>query len=425
MDKKAIFQQIIRDFSSKPLEGIYPREIEILLDSPKIISLLGPRRSGKTHILFHLILRLRQEVPIDRIVYINFEDDRLFPLQLQDMDALVRGYYEMYPQNKEHKVYFFLDEIQEIADWEKFIRRLFDQEDCQIFLTGSSSRLLSREIASSLRGRTLPYEVFPLNFREFLQFNRIEVDPFSSKGQAFLLHWLRRYLKQGGFPELPFLPEHLHNRVANEYIDLMLYRDLSERFGLKNPHLIKYLLKYLLNNISNLLSVNKAYNDLKSQGLQIGKNTVYDYISYLEEAFIIFQVEIWSRSVRKQAVNPSKIYGIDSAFKYAMSITEDFGRVMENAVFLELRRQGKFPNYYFSQQKEVDFFVDSKLLFNVCYQFDDLKTRQRELSGLIEAMAFFNLPESYLLTWDKQEDIRVGDKTILVRPLWQFLFSGF
>lgn len=420
MDKKAVFQQIIADFIARPLEGVVSRQVDIPEDVPKIVSLLGPRRAGKTYVLFDLVSRLRKKIPAHRLVYINFEDDRLFPLRLEDLDALLRGYYEMYPGNKDERVWFFLDEVQEVEQWEKFVRRLADQENCRIYITGSSSKLLSKELATGLRGRTLPFEVFPLNFPEFLRFNGVEADSYSSRGQALLLHWLRRYLKQGGFPELVFLPEALHRRTIDEYIDLMLYRDLTERFSVKHPAMLKYLLKFLLGNMANPISVTKVFYDLKSQGYTLAKNTVFDYFSYLEEAFLLFRVEIWSPSVRAQAVNPSKIYAIDPAFKYAMSISEDTGRVFENAVFLELRRRG-YPLHYVQHGQEVDFFWENGQLINAAYSLAEPATRDRETRGLFNAMRLLGHSESRLITWDERGEIAEGGKKVIVQPLWEFL----
>ncbi|MEZ4829691.1 MAG: ATP-binding protein [Bacteroidia bacterium] len=422
MDKKIAFQELIADFMRRPDRKVKARELAIPHDIPKIISLLGPRRAGKTYILFSLIEKLKKTIPTDRLVYINFEDDRLFPLKLEDMDRLIKGYYEMFPDNKDHTVYFFFDEIQEVDQWEKFIRRIHDQENCQIFITGSSSRLLSLELATSLRGRTLSFEVFPLSFSEFLSFRDVDYDIFSSKGQAVLSSELNKYVLQGGFPELIFLPEELHKEVINEYINLMLYRDLTERFSLKHPHLIKYLLKFLLTNMSRSVSVNKIYLDLKSQGYTVGKNTVYDYTSYLEEAFIIFRVDLFSHSIRRQTINPSKVYGIDPAFKYAMSFAGDKGQIFENTVFMELRRRKKLP-FYLLEKQETDFYTEEGLLINACMDITHPETRKREINSLWESMNNRGLSESQLITNDKKEEIEIAGKKIWVRPLWEFLLD--
>lgn len=422
MDKKPVFRQIIADFIERPLQAVFPRDISLPLDVPKIVSLLGPRRAGKTSVLFHLIGELRKTVPSERLVYVNFEDDRLFPLQLEDMEGLVQAYYELFPGHRNEIVWFFLDEVQEVPNWERFVRRLFDTEKCRIFLTGSSSKLLSRELATTLRGRTLPFEVFPLSFHEFLIFNQVEANPDSSGGQATILHWFDRWLEQGGFPELVFLPQHLHLKTVEEYLDLMLYRDLAERFSIRNPALLKYLLKYLVVNIAQPVSMNKVYNDLKSQGYALSKNTVYEYVSYLEEAFVLFRADIWHRSVRVQAVSPGKIYAIDPALKYAMSIVKDLGRVLENQVYLHLRRQG-FNPHYFQGKHEVDFFWENGRPVNVCLDFQHPSTKNREVQGMLEALHFLDLSEGHILTRDKAEEIRIEGKTIVVAPAWRYLLN--
>lgn len=423
MDKKQTFQQIISDFIENDLKEVLPRLVKIPSDQNKVISILGPRRSGKTYVLYDLINQLRKDVERNRIIYINFEDDRLFPLELSDMDLFLKGYYELFPGNKDVLVYFFFDEIQEVENWEKFIRRIFDQENCRIFLTGSSSKMLSREIASSLRGRTIPFEVFPLSFKEFLLFKNIDVNPKSSKGEATLVHETMNYLKQGGFPELIFTEERFHRKIIGEYLDLMIYRDLTERFSINNPYLIKYLLKHFLVNIGNPITFNKIFNDLKSQGFKVGKNTVFEYTSYLEEAFILFSVKIFSPSVRIQAVNPNKIYGIDAAYKHAMSISGDIGRIFENTVFLELRRKGIEPSYLMADQ-EVDFYWENGRMINASIDISNPKTRERELRGLFKAMEKYDVNSSELITRDRQETIEENGKTVFIKPLWKFLLEA-
>jgi len=423
MSKQAIFQTIISDFFTRSLNNVRPRAIDIPLNIPKVVSLLGPRRAGKTYVLFDTIRQLRKEVDTTRLVYVNFEDDRLFPLTVSDLDDLVTGYYALYPAHKELLVWFFLDEVQDVTHWEKFVRRLHDQEKCRIYITGSSSKLLSRDLATSLRGRTLPYDIFPLSFTEFLDFYDLSVNPRTSKGQALLLHWMDRYLNQGGFPELVQLPVDLHRKTITEYVDLMLYRDLAERFSLKNPSFLKYLLKHLLVNVAKPVSLNKLYRDLKSQGYAVGKNTIFDYVSYLEEAFAIFQVEMWSTSIRQKAVNPRKFYTVDPAYKHIMSISKDRGRLFENMVFMELRRRGIQPSYWLDGQ-EVDFFWEGGSLINVCYDLSAPDTRDRELKGLAKAMQQTGETTSLLLTWNERETISLDEGVIEVQPLWSYL-TGF
>ena len=399
------------------------RDIDIPIDTPKIISLLGPRRAGKTYCLFFIMQQLHKNVERSKLVYINFEDDRLFPLELKDMDSLLQAYFEMYPTHKDKKVWFFFDEIQEVENWEKFIRRVWDTENCRIYITGSSSKLLSREISTTLRGRTLPYEIFPLNFNEFLRFNDVEVSHETSKGQATILHWFDRWLRQGGFPELVFLSQDLHKRTIDEYLDLMLYKDLMERFSLKNPSLLKYLLKYVISNLANPMSVNKIFHDIKSRGFKLSRATVYDYISHLEKVFLIFKVDIWHRSVRSQAQMPSKIYLIDPAFKFSMTIGEDTDRILENAVFLHLR-QKDLKLHYVLKKQEVDFYWENGKPINVCLDFYTDDTRKRETKGMLEALDFLDEKDGLILTRDRTEDLQLKGKNILIRPAWKFFLNN-
>ncbi len=423
MDKKDTYKLLIADFFARDLSHVRARRYEIPVEIPKVISLLGPRRAGKTFLLFQMVKKLREAgIPKERLVYINFEDDRLFPTELKDLDLFLRTYYEMYPAHKRQTVWFFFDEIQEIQHWEKFIRRVHDQENCRLFVTGSSSKLLSREIASSLRGRTLAYEILPLSFLEFLDFNHLPTHLNTSEEQALINHGLQRYMQQGGFPELVFLPEDVHQPTIQEYLDLVLYRDLIERFGIRNPALLKYLLKYLLTNASNLVSYTKTYNDLRSRGFSISKNTVLEYISYLEEAFVLFQVPVWNYSIRAQAINPRKIYAIDPAFKHAMSISPDKGRIIENIVFLELKRRGQQP-FYYQNGREIDFFLENKYLINVALSIEDPNTFKRETESLFNAMNQLHLTESTLITLDQKHTLSAQGKTIHITPLANFLLN--
>lgn len=199
---KETLKKIIVDFIERELPDINERDVEIPVNSGKIVSIVGARRTGKTFLLYLLIKKLREEIPSDRIIYINFEDDRLFPASLQTMDMFLQTYYELYPDNKSQKVYFFFDEVQEIENWELFIRRVYDTENCNIFITGSSSKLLIRELSTALRGRNISYELFPLSFKEYLDFKKIDVNPYSTKSISKTVHAFSDYFSTTAFPEL-------------------------------------------------------------------------------------------------------------------------------------------------------------------------------------------------------------------------------
>ncbi len=419
--KKEIFKLLIKDFVEKDISHVKEREISIPLDVDRVVSLVGARRSGKTFILFILARRLRKQMPRENVIYVNFEDDRLFPLKLRDVDQLVQAYYELYPKKKDEKVYFLLDEIQNVPHWERFVRRLHDTENCRIYITGSSSRLLGREIATALRGRTVSYEVFPLSFKEFLAFKGVKYEPYSSRSQAEVKHLFYDYLLRGGFPEVVDYNGDLLLRTLKEYLDLVIYKNMVERHRITNLFVVRYLMNHLVRNLSNLMSPGKLYNDLKSQGLKISKNTVYEYMGFMEEAFLLFLVPLWTSSIRREWRNPKKVYVVDHGLKRVLDTQEDRGRVYENMAFLELRRRNPRITY-FKERQEVDFYLEGEgLLINVCYDYSSPRTREREIKGLAEAMAAPKLNSSYLLTADQEEKIELPQGTIRALPLWKWL----
>lgn len=426
--QKDIFKKLIADSQEKDLSYVMDRDLEIPFDTGKIISLIGVRRSGKTHVLYSIINKIRKTTDSKNIVYINFEDDRLFPLELRDLSALLDAYYELYPDKKNEKVYFFFDEIQNVQDWEKFIRRLYDTENCAIFITGSSAKLLSKEIATALRGRTLSYEVFPLSFSEFLAFRDIKKDLHSSKSQARIKNAFAEYLVKGGFPEIVNYEQAVYMKALQEYIDLIMYRDVIERYSISNTFLLKRLIKFCYTNVSTLVSFNKLYNAFKSEGLGISRNTVYEYISYLEDAFALFTVPIYAKSMREQWRNPRKIYSIDVGFKTAMDypFSMDTGRIFENIVFLELRRKAEKIHYY-KGKHEVDFYYTlggKQHLLNVSYEMESMVTREREIRGLVEAMKRFSLKEGSVVTSEHKELLKTEAGRVNVIPLWEWLLTG-
>ncbi len=419
--KKDLFKNIISN-NQEYLPERESRDLVLPVNSSKIISLIGCRRSGKTSLFYYTIKQLKNTVAAKNIVYINFDDDRLHPLMLSDFQLLLDAYYEMYPAGKKELVWFFFDEIQNIQNWEKFVRRIYDTEKCRIFLTGSSSKLLSNEIATSLRGRTVLFTLYPLSFKEYLQFKKVEINIHSSTMSAIIKNLFEKYLITGGFPEL--LSENdLQEKILREYIDMIIYKDLIERYNISNIFLIKYMVKYCLSNISTLLSMNKVFNIFKSQGVKVSKNTLYEYFAILEDAMIIYQVPVYSRSIAVQQRNPKKIYSVDIGLKRAVSFESDFGHIFENIVFNELRRKTE-TIYYYKEEQEVDFLYFDKeqiQLINVCYDIETDQTRKRELNGLFGAMKNLKIKKATLITSYSEEIIKEGKMKIQITPLWKWL----
>jgi predicted AAA+ superfamily ATPase len=419
---KEIFKRIITDFIERDLKGIKPRDINIPLDSTKIVSLIGIRRSGKTYILYDLINQLRDTVSRENILYINFEDDRLFGVNLKDLDDLLNGYFELYPTKRDEKIYLFLDEIQEVDEWEKFIRRVYDTLNVQIFITGSSSKLLSKEIATSLRGRTISFEVFPLSFKEYLTFKDVKINLYSSKSVSFIQHHLNAYLVDGGFIEVVLEEDKsIKRKILQDYLDLIIYRDLIERYGVKNLTLLKFMIKYLFSNPATLFSFNKFYNELKSSGFKLSKDTLIEYYGYLEDAYTLFKVPIFRNSIKEELRNPIKSYIIDNGFYslYDSSISPNYSKLFENLVFMHLRREYKDVHYYKIKQ-ETDFYANGSLI-NVSYEIDSAKTLDREINSLLESMEYFQQNRAVLITNNHEELIDIEGKSIHIIPLYKWL----
>lgn len=424
---KALFKKIIVDFSERNITGILPREYAIPLKSEKIISLIGVRRSGKSSILFGLINQLREQIDNNKIVYINFEDDRLYPLTLKDLDMLLEAYFELYPANRDQEIYLFLDEVQVVDNWELYVRRIYDTLNIHIYITGSSAKLLSTEISTSLRGRAITYEIFPFSFKEYLQYKDIEFNQHSSKSISFVENALESYLIDGGFAETINQDSEISRKILSDYLELIVYKDIVERYNIKNRGLLKILNKYCFTNIATLLNVTKLFNELKGQGYKLGKDTLFEYLSHLEDAYTVFTVPIYRNSIKEEQRNPKKIYAIDNGFKkiYDYAISDDASKLYENIVFLHLRRQTK-QVYYFKQKQEVDFYVkltSGIKIINVSYQIDNKDTRDREINGLIEAMEYFNIDHSYLVTKDEDQELAIGEKIIYIMPLYKFLLA--
>lgn len=422
---KELFKTIIKDFHNSELPSVFRREIDVPLNTGKIITLIGARRTGKTYLFYQIMNDLLTSISKENLLYINFEDERL-SVNSSELNKIIEAYYELNPRKK-NKIYFFFDEIQNIDGWEKFVRRLYDTISKNIFITGSSSKLLSKEIATSLRGRTLSFEVFPFSFNEFLRYRGIDSkDHYSTKNKALIINNCDEYLKIGGFPETINLRDDLRRKTLQSYFDVMLYRDLIERYELKNPTALKYFIKKGISNIGNKITVNKLYNELKSQGIRTSKDTVYGFINQVHDSYILFPVNYYSESLSVQMINEKKLYCIDNGLANTVSFkfSEDRGRMLENLVYLNLRRYNE-EIYYHKGRGECDFVVKDRDNYRVIQVTQEISNtnRDREIKGLIEAMERFNLKEGLVITEDFSDTIDLGKKKIYVEPVWKWLLD--
>lgn len=399
---------VIRQFTERLLPDCKPREILIPIGTGKVVGLAGARRSGKTFLFFDTIQKLAaQGVERYRIIYLNFEDDRLYPIRVKDLDMILRSWHEVFPKAIGQRKYLFLDEVQNVSGWERWVRRLCDTEDIEVFVTGSSSQLLTRDLATALRGRSITLEVFPLSFREYLVFRKIEIVPHSADNESLLRHELAAYLNCGGFPEIVLADESLRPLIIEEYSSLMLYRDIVERYGVRNEKLMRELLRHCYCNTGSLLNVSKLYRDFTSMGYTVSKNTLFDYLGYLEDAFLVFLLPKQETSLRKQEHNPKKLHVLDTGLISAFQSfpNRDLGHKLETVVFLENRRSHK-DLFYYSNGSEVDLCdADGKLFINVCWSLADTETLRREKAAMEFGLTQWPGSEGKLLFYEYQPEL--------------------
>jgi len=391
MDLKSTLKTIIADFHTRGLPAFIPRDTQIPLESGKIVTLIGPRRAGKTYLLYESMARIDD---LTSVLYLNFEDERLV-FDQENLNAIIEAYFELYPNKREDELFIFFDEVQEAPGWERFVRRIYDTITRRIFITGSSAKVLSTEIASALRGRAITFEVYPLSLREYLRFSGIPEDLASTKGRAKIMHAFERYVERGGFPETALMDEDTYRRTMKSYFDVMLYRDVIERHSIANPA-IREFLKHLIKNTGKEFSVNRVYNDFTSRGLKVSKDSLYEYLSYFEDAFVVLTLENYAVSQRKRA---RKAYAIDTGLSRLFSMTDDHGRMLETVVFLEFKRRGRTVHYY-RNGAECDFIIaegKSVEAIQVCSDLNE-HNEARETEGLMNAMKRFNLERGTILT---------------------------
>jgi predicted AAA+ superfamily ATPase len=386
----------------------------------------GFRRVGKTYLVFATIQGLLQEHSREDVVYINLEDERL-PLQIDTLTDLLPEIQAVYGKKPK---YLFLDELQVIPDWSKWMRRVLDSEDIQIFITGSSSKMSSYELPTELRGRAWEMAVGPLSFSEFLRFKDTSIDTkkmaYVKDEQARFHYLFDEYLKFGALPAVVLTEPEKKQELLQSYFQTVVQREISERNQIVNDAALRALLKLLVN--SSLITISKLYNTLKSMGIPIGKTTVDNYLKYIEDSYFMKQLPIYNASVINQLNYPRKVYFVDTGFITALStkFSANMGRLFENAVYNRLSRQHDTIHYYKdNRDNEVDFVVlengKAAALYQVCYDLSSDETRNREIRSLTKASASLNCSKLYLITPDRDDKGLVPREIQVVTPdrmLW-------
>ena len=423
-----VIRQKITDALAAPMPAHTRRDVYVPAIKGKAMAVIGMRRSGKTTFLWQCLAdRLQAGTPRDALLYFNFEDERLAEMTSRELQVVVEEYFSLHPEHRDTKqVTFFLDEIQAVPGWETFVRRLLDTEKVDLFLSGSSARLLSREVATSMRGRAMEVLVHPFSLREVLRHRGAEPPapwtelPKANRSQ--LEKHFREYLAEGGFPESQGVPARDRANLLRTYVDVAVLRDVIERHQVSNPAALRWLQRHLLGNPAGAFSVQKFFATLKSQGLPVGKNTLHDYLAHLEDAFLVRTVSLHTSSERQRMVNPRKAYPIDPGL---ISLYECTGRVnrghaLETAVLLELERRGCATDYLRTQEGyEVDFFArhpeGDATMIRVCSDVSDPRTYEREVRALVAAAAEYRGAIPLLLTFDT-----MPPRSPLPKPLcWQ------
>ncbi len=424
--KSAILDKIIQGLAIE-LPALTRRDVYLPAVRGKALAVIGMRRSGKTTFLWQCMAdQLRAGAARESLVYFNFEDDRLAGLKAIDLQHLLEGYFHLQPKFRDKKtVRFYLDEIQLVTGWESFIRRLMDSEKIEIMVTGSSARLLSREIATSMRGRALEVLVHPFSFREYLRHADAEISkPIAElpKAARSTLHrHFSDYLHLGGFPEVQQASARDRDSLLRSYVDVALLRDVIERHSVTNPTALRWMVRQLLGNAASTFSVQKFYDSLKSQGVAVAKDTVHAYLGYLEDAFLIRTVSLHSGSERQRMVNPRKAYPVDPGLIPIFDRTSraNLGHALETVVLLELERRGARIGYLRTVSGyEIDFHAQSPDgttdLIQVCADLSHPDTLHRELRALAEAKAEHPHARPLLLSADS-----IPPSGIPVGIVWQ------
>jgi len=401
------------------------------LESDKVLTVTGSRRAGKTYLCFQLINKL--DIPEDNILYINFEDERLQPIQGDELTKLLEVYRELYSPEKDEKLYIFLDEVHTIPDWEKWVRRISEREkDIKLVITGSSSELLPEEVSTELRGRPLNKTVYPLSFSEFLEMKNIEYKlnklPHSDQ-KPRVKKAFNEYLKYGGFPEVVKEDdEQLKQEILQEYYATIFRRDIVERHKVKNIEGLKDFYKIRIDNFASKMSYSQSKNNLKSLGHDMSKTTVKKYLSYAKESFLLFELEKYTPKTKNRMKYPRKIYPIDTGLVNAVrfNFSENRGQALETLVFLQLKQQEKGEIFYYEEDGECDFIVQEGNQVTKAIQVTEHLNgnKEREIDGIIEALENFDLNKGLILTEDKYDTINKKGKTIEVKPVWHWLLQN-
>ena len=414
--------------------GLVKRQIQDPITSyipqREILIITGVRRCGKSSLMRLLCddLLSSEDILENNILYLNFEDERFVPFTVQDFEPLYEAFFEL--ENPQGRNYMFLDEIQNINGWEKWLNRLYEFENIKIFVTGSNASLIGSEISTALTGRNRQIAIWPFSFREFLAMKGVLIDArsiYKRQKKVQIIRLFREYLELGGFPEVLKIGD---TTLLEQYYKDIIYRDVIARYRIKNIKEIKELTLFLASNPGTIQSYKNMQKIIGVRSL----NTVKNYLEALNDVYLFFSMDLFDYSLKRQIYNPSKIYCIDVALSNSISFrfSRNMGHIYENIVFLELLRRNKEIYYWKSKKgKEVDFIVKEGLhiteAIQVCFSLEDKKTRQREFQALAEVKDELRAERLTVITDDEESTVPIegkrGQGEINIISLWKWLLG--
>jgi len=412
----------IEDWYNREIPPLIERELFVKPIKGKAISIVGPRRAGKTFYFFQLMRKNKKNC-----LYLDFEDSALAEIRFDEILDVINLFTETTGQTPTD---IFLDEVQKVDKWESMVRTLLNR-DFNIFITGSSSKLLSKEIATQLRGRSLTYLLFGFSFREFLKARNFELKKVLSQlEKAKIKNLLREYIELGSFPEVVLKEE--KEKILKEYYDAIFFRDFVERHELKSLEVARFIFSHVFQNFSQEISINKIFNLFKSKGVKIGKSTLYDYVEKLQDTLAVFFVKKYSEKISLRESWPKKIYICDTGISKVIRFSEDLGKLMENVVFIELMRKTNenpiLEIFYFKVEgSEVDFVLKEglkvKQLIQVTYSSSKDEIEKREIKSLLKASELLKCKDLLVITWDYEDEIKIENRKVIFKPLWKWLLG--
>lgn len=433
MDKQYLKTQIAMRQAEFPTE-LKKRDIPLPINSGRIITIPGVRRCGKSSRMENVVNELLASgVKRQRFLWVSFDDERLVQMKSDELDMIIESYREMYPDEDMSQVYVFFDEIQLIDNWEYFVMRLYKHYTKNIYISGSNATMLSSELKSALRGWPEEEETLPLSFREYCEFKGLNTDSWLEEDLAKLRMAFYDYNTEGGFPEV-VLTENLllKSKILQTYFDTMLLKDLVEHYRLSNIEVLRYFLKRIMANLTKPTSIRAIHGDIKSRGLKVSKDDLYDWANHACDIFMFIRIPNYSKSLQKIEASQPKYYCIDNGMRDAVLLPQsnDDGKKLENTVFLQLYRQ-RLPLdriFYYQGKGECDFVVqhgtEIEKLIQVTWSMKDDETRRREINGLKEASDVTGCRNLYIVTADESEEIVIDEgRTIHVVPAWRWLLD--